>query len=95
MFEIRKTELFANWLDGLRDLRARGTEILAIYHSHPRWRAEPSATDLELNHYGDVPRIIVSLLDPMPDVRVWRLYPKAYQELPWRLAPVVPGNLSD
>ena len=23
MFEIRKTELFANWLDGLRDLRAR------------------------------------------------------------------------
>ena len=23
MLEIRKTELFANWLDGLRDLRAR------------------------------------------------------------------------
>jgi putative addiction module killer protein len=23
VFEIRKTELFANWLDGLRDLRAR------------------------------------------------------------------------
>ena len=23
MLEIRKTELFANWLDGLRDIRAR------------------------------------------------------------------------
>ena len=23
MFEIRKTELFADWLDGLRDIRAR------------------------------------------------------------------------
>jgi hypothetical protein len=26
VLEIRKTELFANWLDGLRDLRARGRE---------------------------------------------------------------------
>ncbi|MDR3622259.1 MAG: M67 family metallopeptidase [Paludisphaera borealis] len=65
------------------DLRRRGAEILAIYHSHPRWAAVPSATDLRENHYGAVPRIIVSLLTEPPDVRVWRLEPESYEELAW------------
>jgi proteasome lid subunit RPN8/RPN11 len=68
-------------------LRERGAEILAIYHSHPRWPAVPSKTDLRENHYGDVPRIIVSLVGPEPEVRVWRLDPDSFVELPWRLAP--------
>jgi proteasome lid subunit RPN8/RPN11 len=66
-------------------LRDRGAEILAIYHSHPRWEAVPSKTDLRENHYGAVPRIIVSLLDEVPDVRVWRLDPDSYEELAWRI----------
>lgn len=67
------------------DLRGRGAEILAIYHSHPRWAAVPSQTDLRENHYGAVPRIIVSLLGPEPEVRVWRLDPESFEELPWRV----------
>ena len=67
------------------EMRKRGAEILAIYHSHPRWAAVPSRTDLAENHYGDVPRIIVSLLAEVPEVRVWRLDPDSYQELPWTL----------
>ena len=66
-------------------LRERGAEILAIYHSHPRWQAVPSKTDLRENHYGPVPRIIVSLLTHPPEVRVWRLEPVSYEELPWRV----------
>jgi proteasome lid subunit RPN8/RPN11 len=68
-------------------LREHRGEILAIYHSHPDWTAIPSRTDLETNYYGEVPRIIVSLRSDPPDVRIWRLYPNAYQELPWRLVP--------
>ena len=64
-------------------LRASGAEILAIYHSHPRWAAIPSRTDLRENHYGDVPRIIVSLLGETPEVRAWRLDPDSYEELAW------------
>jgi proteasome lid subunit RPN8/RPN11 len=80
----------------VQDMRANGTEILAIYHSHPKWRAEPSTSDLALNYYEDVPRIIVGLLDPTnPDVRVWRLSRRAYQELPWKLVPVADGCLGD
>ncbi len=67
----------------VQSLRARGAEILAIYHSHPRWAAIPSQTDLRENHYGDVPRIIVSLLGDTPEVRVWRLDADSFAELPW------------
>ncbi len=70
-------------IDAVVDLRRRDAEILAIYHSHPRWEAVPSRTDLEENHYGAVPRIIVSLLSEPPDVRVWRLDRDDYRELPW------------
>ena len=69
----------------VQSLRARGAEILAIYHSHPRWAAVPSQTDLRENHYGDVPRIIVSLLTEPPEVRAWRLDPASFVELPWRV----------
>lgn len=70
-------------IDAVVDLRRRDAEILAIYHSHPRWEAVPSRTDLEQNHYGAVPRIIVSLLAEPPVVRVWRLGRDDFQELSW------------
>jgi [CysO sulfur-carrier protein]-S-L-cysteine hydrolase len=68
-------------------LRAREAEILAIYHSHPRWAAIPSKTDLAENHYGDIPRIIVSLLGETPEVRIWRLDEDSFEELSWRISP--------
>ena len=74
------------------DLRQRGAEILAIYHSHPRWEAVPSKTDLRENHYGPVPRIIVSLLEESPVVRIWRLDPDSYEELPWRIIEALDGD---
>ena len=74
----------------VQSLRARGAEILAIYHSHPRWAAIPSQTDLAENHYGAVPRIIVSLLGEAPEVRVWRLGADSFEELPWAITPGLP-----
>jgi proteasome lid subunit RPN8/RPN11 len=72
-------------IDAVVELRRRDAEIVAIYHSHPRWAAIPSRTDLSENHYGAVPRIIVSLLGPVPEVRIWRLDLDSYEELPWCL----------
>jgi proteasome lid subunit RPN8/RPN11 len=66
----------------VQELRARGEEFVAIYHSHPRWRAVPSKTDLERNGYGDLPQIIVGLLDEPAEVRAWRLDPDGYAEIP-------------
>lgn len=69
----------------LQDMRAREAELLAIYHSHPQWPAVPSKADLALNYYEETPRIIVSLLTSPPKVRVWRLRPDSFEELPWRI----------
>ena len=68
-------------------IREAGGEFLAIYHSHPKWQAVPSKTDLRDNHYGPLPRIIVSLLEPSPDVRIWRLDEDSFTELSWRVVP--------
>lgn len=66
-------------------LREGGEGVQAIYHSHPRWAAVPSATDLATNYWGETPRIIVSLLGEPPDVRMYALYADSYRELPWKL----------
>ena len=66
-------------------LREQRREIMAIYHSHPHWEAVPSAIDLSQNYWGEMPRIIVSLLTDPPDVRVWRLFPHSFQEISWKL----------
>jgi proteasome lid subunit RPN8/RPN11 len=72
-------------INAVVSLRQAGAEMLAIYHSHPRWPAIPSRTDLEENHYGLLPRIIVSLAAPAPEVRVWALEPDSFSELEWRI----------
>lgn len=73
-------------IEAARGLRRRGSEILAIYHSHPSSSPIPSRTDLAENHeWGPMPRIIVSLRGPEPEVRIWRLEPDRYEELPWRV----------
>jgi proteasome lid subunit RPN8/RPN11 len=73
-------------------LRERSAEILAIYHSHPRWQAVPSKTDLEENYYGPCPRIIVSLRGEFPEVRVWQLDPESFHELSWRIVEAGDGG---
>jgi proteasome lid subunit RPN8/RPN11 len=75
----------ADLIAAVRSIRESGAEVVAIYHSHPRWAAIPSRTDLAENFWGDVPRPIISLLDDPPTMRVWRLRPDSYDELTWRV----------
>ncbi|HYG57265.1 MAG TPA: M67 family metallopeptidase [Symbiobacteriaceae bacterium] len=47
----------------LREMDARGEELVAIYHSHPTAAAIPSATDIRLAvYYPEALRVIVSLV---------------------------------
>ncbi|MBF0425077.1 MAG: M67 family metallopeptidase [Magnetococcales bacterium] len=44
-----------------RDLREKGREVVAIYHSHPEGPLLPSLTDLDWSAYPDALYLIVSL----------------------------------
>jgi len=56
----------------MRHIRERREELLAIYHSHPRGPAYPSATDLEGAFYPEAVYVIVALT-PRPEIRAFRL----------------------
>ena len=48
-------------IEAMREMRERGEELFAIYHSHPDAPARPSAEDLREAAYPDALYIIVSL----------------------------------
>ena len=47
----------------VKDLRAKGVSMLAIYHSHPESPARPSEEDIRLALTPDVSYVIISLAD--------------------------------
>lgn len=57
----------------MKDIRAKDLEMLAIYHSHPKAPAYPSARDVELAFYPDASYIIISLLKEEPEVRSFKI----------------------
>lgn len=52
----------------VKDLRAKGLEMLAIYHSHPETPARPSEEDIHLALTPGVSHVIISLADPQQPV---------------------------
>lgn len=65
-------------LDVILETRNHGRDLLAFYHSHPRNRAYPSATDVrEAQRSGwlgeDIYYILVSLETDEPDIRAFHI----------------------
>lgn len=64
-----------------KDMRARGLELLAIYHSHPSSPARLSAEDIRLAFTPGVSYLIVSLSeDRDPVIRAFRIEDGQVQE---------------
>ena len=57
----------------IKDLRAKGKEMVAIYHSHPETPARPSEEDIRLALTPGVSYLIVSLAGAAPEVRSYRI----------------------
>jgi proteasome lid subunit RPN8/RPN11 len=73
-------------LKAYKDMRARGIEELAVYHSHPTSRPVPSKTDLEENLHGsEIAHFIISLVSAKAEVKAWFLGAEDYREAEWDL----------
>ena len=64
----------------VKDLRAKGLSMLAIYHSHPETPARPSEEDIKLALTPDVSYLIISLADAaVPAVNSYKISPGSVQ----------------
>jgi len=69
-YEAAPEELFA----AQRQMRERGEELIAIYHSHPRTDDPfPSETDVKLAYYPSATYLIIGLGGYRPVVRAFRI----------------------
>ena len=66
-------------------MRSSGTEILAVYHSHPTSDPVPSARDRERNYDERVVNIIIGLREAEPDVRAWWLTANGARPADWQV----------
>lgn len=72
-----------------RQMRERGEELLAIYHSHPRSSEPvPSETDVRLAYYPQAVYFIVGLAGPQPVIRAFKLSEreKRWEEVEYGIA---------
>jgi proteasome lid subunit RPN8/RPN11 len=68
-YEAAPEDLFS----AQRQMRARGEELIAIYHSHPRSEPKPSETDARLAYYPHAVYFIIGLAGPQPVMRAFRI----------------------
>ena len=68
-FSLSPEEQFA----AVRELRAAGLQLRAIYHSHPASPARPSEEDIKLAYDPGISYVIVSLAEGNPAVRSFRI----------------------
>jgi len=81
-FTLEPKEQFAV----IKDLRGKGIEMLAIYHSHPETPARPSEEDIRLALTPNVSYVIVSLAGVTPDVKSYRIESGAVTPEPIKIA---------
>ncbi len=57
----------------LREMRAAGLKLRAVYHSHPASPARPSEEDILLAHDPEISYVICSLLPGQETIKAFRI----------------------
>lgn len=68
-FSFAPAEQFA----AVRQMRAAGVRLRAVYHSHPATPARPSIEDIRLANDPALSYVIVSLAGELPEVKSFRI----------------------
>jgi proteasome lid subunit RPN8/RPN11 len=74
-------------IDGRRDARRRGLEVLGFYHSHPHTPAMPSARDRAEADYPGSLYLIVSLATDPIEARLFRFEKEGFLEVAYVARP--------
>lgn len=70
----------------VKEARAKGYQLIAVYHSHPATPARLSPEDLRLANDPDIYYLIVSLLNPEePVIKAFKVDIAAVSEVPIRI----------
>ena len=78
-FSMKPQEQFV----AVKDMRAAGLKMLAIWHSHPASPARMSAEDMQLAYTPDVAYVILSLAEPAgPRIRAFAVEDGVAHETP-------------
>ena len=56
----------------VKDARANGYDLCAVYHSHPQTPARPSDEDIKLAYDSSISYVIVSLADGQEDIKSFK-----------------------
>ncbi len=71
-----------------KQMRAEGLEHVAIYHSHVATQAYPSRRDIDrataIQDFFDGYYVLVTLKDPTPGVRAFKVQDFGVQEIQWQ-----------
>jgi [CysO sulfur-carrier protein]-S-L-cysteine hydrolase len=70
-------------IEGRRDARRRGLQVVGFYHSHPGSAATPSDIDIAEASYPDHLYLIVSLANAAPDIAIFRLDHGTFASVPF------------
>ena len=57
----------------IRDMRDKGLETIAVYHSHPKTPARPSDEDIRLAFDPSISYVIISMAQTIPDIQAFRI----------------------
>ena len=68
-------------LRAMHETTSRGLKLTGTYHSHPNTPALPSLQDRALAYYPESSHLIVSLKEPHPEVRCYRIMQRGYVEI--------------
>ena len=68
-------------------IEAEGRQLLAMYHSHPKGPAVPSATDVARAYYPELIQFILSLQElKRPSLRAFTIVDNQVDEIPFSVA---------
>ncbi len=59
--------------ESVKDARAKGLEVCAVYHSHPETAARPSPEDMKLAYDPNMSYVIVSLAGGEEDIKSFKI----------------------